>query len=138
MHLGIRLYLLLTSLLCGGSFAHLGMAFSRGVEPESFSAVAIAFWLLAGGAVASPLWLPAVTPEHLPRIARWVRWFGILGGLVLLLPLGSTVLHNVRRASGGDESVWLVLAPALLLLLMCLAAVGVIFQSGRAVSGTRA
>lgn len=138
MHLSIRFYLLLTALLCGGSFAYLGMAFSRGVEPESFSAAAIVFWLLAGGSVASPLWLPAVTPEHFPRITRCVRWFGIFGSMALLLPLGSTVLHNVRRASDGDEGAWLVLAPALLLLLMCLAAVGVIFQSGRAVAGTRA
>src|SRR3546814_7519622 len=55
--------------------------------------------------------------------------------MALLLQLGSIVVHNVGRASAGAERVWLVLVPALLLLLMCLAAVGVIFQSGGAVSG---
>src|SRR3546814_20746791 len=90
------------------------MAFSRVVEPESFSATTIVFWLLAGGSVASPLWLPAVNPEQFPRIAQYVRWFSILGSMALLLPLGSIVVHNVRRASAGAERFWLVLVPALL------------------------
>src|SRR3546814_16996140 len=99
MHLGSRFYLVSAVLLCGGSVADLGMAFSRGVEPESFSATTIEFWLLAGGSVASPLWLPAVTPEQFPRIAQYVRWFSILGSMALLLPLGSIVVHPVRRPS---------------------------------------
>ena len=131
MHLGNRLYLLLASLLCGGYFAYLGISFSRGVEPESFSAAAILFWLLAGALVASPLWLPAVTPERFPRLARCARWLGILGCLVLLLPFGSAVIHNVRRAFVGFDIVWPILTVNSLLLAMCLAAIGVIFRSGR-------
>src|SRR3546814_16797119 len=99
MHLGIRFYLISTALLCGGSFAYLGMAFSRGVEPESFSATTIVFWLLAGGSVASPLWLPAVTPEQFPRIAQYVRWFSILWTMALLLPTSET--SRVGNEWGG-------------------------------------
>ena len=132
-----RVFLLIATLLCGGYIAYLGASFSHAVEPESFSASTIVFWLVVGVLATFPIWLPAAVPSRFPSITRAARWISAVGCLALMLVFGSPMISNLRRAFAGHEYFGSTLAINSLLFVICLAVVAVVLGSRRTASRMR-
>lgn len=121
MPLLVRLSLFMFAAICGAFVTLSGVSLSYGLEPYHFSFRTAAFWVLAGLAVALPLWLPALIPNRFSRMLKFVRW---LGALTLTLPtylFGSIVTHNISRSLNGLGATPSALAQGLVTTSACVA-----------------
>ncbi len=126
MSVPLRLILLLAATLVCGFVAVVGSGFSNAVEPESFSAATVVFWLVAGALFSAPLWLPAVIPNRLSVALTLCRR---VSAALLCIPaylFGAVIVHNVTRSFSGLSVSASELTQGVILTAVCISGVAIL------------
>jgi hypothetical protein len=78
--------------------ALLGIAFSIGVEPESFSSGVVLFWVTVGMFMSAGFWLLPLALRQRGRISGGARVLCLILQIPVLYFAGSVALHKLNQA----------------------------------------